>query len=490
MKKFFFPGLLLFSLASIAQSPDYLIGCHWTGSQEITRHLDLSSGNYSNLQTIPLVSGIVQGETAYDQIGLRYFLSTDKGVAVINASNGNLITMLTNPQHLKGIEYQQATGKLVGTFWNGTAEVFASMNVSTGAITSIAILQGVQSVVQGETSFDVSANIYFTRVNTGILAINANSGTAIVIPGSSDFFCAQYNPNSGELAGCVNFAGARWFASKDIVTGNITPIAIIQGIGGFVQGECTFDVSGNRYFFRSDAGIHALNALSGVVLSTYPGIGSLGGIEYIGSIVSCSAAASLLSPAQVTAQTSSAVSFSVLPGVSNAAIQWQTLNGNTWTGIQNSSFYSGANGPVLILNGVSQSHHLSQYRAMVSFNNCTGYSGISTLFVLNPENDDDSLDVPGSPVQGIAQNPPARAVLPFPNPVIRCLNFSTGASASEGFIVRILNSRGQLVYKAPHSGPELSLDISGLEKGGVFTVQLIGTGDDIIRSGRFITAPE
>ena len=70
--------------------------------------------------------------------------------------------------------------------------------------------------------------------------------------------------------------GSRLFVSPGTVNlvniGNdqITSIGSINGVTGYLGGDCTFDKNNNRYFINTSEGIKVINATNGSIISTIP----------------------------------------------------------------------------------------------------------------------------------------------------------------------------------------------------------------------------
>ena len=155
---------------------DCLIGSYWNGSNEIFTTLDLTTKTFSNVAVLNGIQSLAQGETAFDANNDRYFNMTPEAITIINSQTGAIIDTINNALRFKGIEFNSNTGKLIGSHWNGTNELFTTLDLSTKIFTSIDTLMGVQYIAQGESAFDPSNNKYFNLTNLGITVIDAQSG--------------------------------------------------------------------------------------------------------------------------------------------------------------------------------------------------------------------------------------------------------------------------------------------------------------------------
>src|SRR5687768_9067573 len=80
---------------------------------------------------------------------------------------------------------------------------------------------------------------------------------------------------------CINgqedyLIGSRLFVSPgtinliNIENDQISSLGSINGITGYIGGDCTFDKNNNRYFINTAEGIKVINAINGSVISSIP----------------------------------------------------------------------------------------------------------------------------------------------------------------------------------------------------------------------------
>jgi hypothetical protein len=162
------------------QGNNRLVGTRWNGSVMLFSSLDLTTKILTDIDTLTNTMGIAQGESAFDGTTNRYFNITDWRISIIDAQTGAILDSINNfTAGMKGIEFDPLNNRLIGTRWNGTNEVFTTLDLATNTFTSFGSLPGIQGVVQGESAFDVQNNTYFNITNLGIMVINANTGTII-----------------------------------------------------------------------------------------------------------------------------------------------------------------------------------------------------------------------------------------------------------------------------------------------------------------------
>ena len=134
---------------------------------------------FTTLGTLQGVQYLSQGETTFDAINKRYFNKTNLGITIINAQTGTVIDTIANPIGMKGIEYDPNSNRLLGSYWNGSVEKFISLNLSTKTYTTFGILQGVQYLSSGVTTFDSTNKMYFNMTNLGITKVSEQLGPEI-----------------------------------------------------------------------------------------------------------------------------------------------------------------------------------------------------------------------------------------------------------------------------------------------------------------------
>ncbi len=158
---------------------DKLFGSYWDWNQEIFTSLDLSTKIFTDLDTLTGVTFFGQGESTFDAANSRYFRKCNLGILIVNSQTGAIVDTISTPVPMLLIEYYPGTNKLVGCYWNGSNEIFTSLDISTKTLTDLDTLDGVTMISQGACTFDSINGIYFALTNLGITMINAQTGTII-----------------------------------------------------------------------------------------------------------------------------------------------------------------------------------------------------------------------------------------------------------------------------------------------------------------------
>lgn len=82
-----------------------LMGFGWTGTHTIFRTLDPVTKVLTNIDTLTNVESFTMGESAFDIVNNRYFISTPYiGIVAVDATTGNIVDTIANTIKMKGLE--------------------------------------------------------------------------------------------------------------------------------------------------------------------------------------------------------------------------------------------------------------------------------------------------------------------------------------------------------------------------------------------------
>jgi hypothetical protein len=471
-----------------AQSQTYLMGTYWTGSSEMSAHLNTSTGAVTTLTSLTGVNYLAQGVTAYDPNNNVYYDYTDLGnpgqvITKTDVETGMLLGTITTPYFIKAIEYNSNTGNLVGTYWSGSIEVFCSLDPTTGALNTISQLSST-SFAQGESTFDAANNRYFIKSNLGIEMIDASSGVVLDIFDPQGLKGIEYDSNTGELIGTYWTGSQEIFASMDLTTGNISIVNVLTGVSSLVQGESAFDAAGNRYFNITNTGITTIDVATGNIISTIQS--NLKGLEYIGTATpECTVTPTFISPAEFFGQRGSDVTLKVL---SQAGVnyQWQSNPNNFgWMNIPSNENYSGSNTPALTVKQLSLGNHLQPFRVIASKGNCVETSLVSYIHISDTcvAISSDTL-VMSFRAGGARVNTEIRV---YPNPTNDYIVVEVGdPRITLGYSVRLVNTLGSEIYHEPINGVQMKIDLSAVNSRGVYLIQILDRDEKTVESRRII----
>lgn len=262
--KLFATVLFLFTISLFSQSP---VGVYWNGTNEVFASMDITSGEFTDISVLPDVQWI-NGPSTFNETNNWYAIITNLGITIIDASNGTIINTLPNSVSWTAMEFG-INNNLLGVYWNGTNEIFASMDITSGVFTDISVLPGVQFIIIGSSTFDETNNRYIIETDLGISIIDASNGNVInTFPNSIDWIKMEFGNNN-------NLLGVYWngtneiFASMDITSGVFTDISVLSN-DQFASNYSTFDIANNRYTIGTDFGITIIDASNGSIINTFP----------------------------------------------------------------------------------------------------------------------------------------------------------------------------------------------------------------------------
>ncbi|MBL7934144.1 MAG: T9SS type A sorting domain-containing protein [Bacteroidia bacterium] len=461
-----------------AQAPTYLIGSKWNGSVEQSMHMNTSTGSFTTLSTLTGVGTFAQGETAYDPIGKRYFNITNLGLTVIDALTGLVTSVVSTTVPLKRIEYNTNTGKLIGSYANGANEMFASLDITTGAVANIALLNGLTGFAPGETAFDAVGNRYFNKTNGPKINVIDVSTGAILNSFSTNLKGIEYNSNTGKINGSYWNGSAEIFGALDLSNGVVTNIGALTGVQTLVQGETAFDASGNRYFNKTNLGITVVNALNGSIVNSFTATNSVKGIEYVGDLnTSCSFTMGYTSGPHIWTSQGSNVSIIVNTNASAATYLWQSNAANLgWINIPPSVNYS-INGATLTINNVSVQNHLQKFKVTVTSGTCIANSDYFTLHV------SDTCTYIDTIITGLSKQA-KELVNIYPNPVDQYLVIEN-KNLDGDHSVTITNNLGQIVHTQSVNEKQTRITLDHYST-GVYILQLKNEQNQVVETKKIV----
>ena len=177
--------------------------------------IDPMSGNTEIVLSSNSLIGVAAGASTYDQQNSRYIcwgFDTQNNQQLYVMDLDDLETTSTPFSAIQAIEmeYDLQTQKAYGLWWDGSAEHFGEIDLTTGLVSSIAILPVVEAVAIGNSTFDSNTGTYiFIGVDTNqykLYSIDAATGTILNAPTiwqNDDRYSALEfnNQNGGKLYG-------------------------------------------------------------------------------------------------------------------------------------------------------------------------------------------------------------------------------------------------------------------------------------------------
>lgn len=264
-----------------------LYGLKKTVNGSSTIPFDVVNINPFNASTSFILStnsliGVAAGASTYDQRNSRYICwgidnQNNENLYVMDLDNNQTETNLFSSIQAIEMEYDLRTQKAYGLWWDGAAEHFGEIDLSTGLVSSISILPGVEAVAIGNSTFDSNTGNYIfigqEENQYKLYTIDASTGTIINAPiiwqSGVTYSALEFNnQNGGKLYGLFkdidydNYNptyGAYYtdlrLAEIDLVTGSSTVVdpqnSVISGyLSGYVIGGLCFDQQSQTYIVR------------------------------------------------------------------------------------------------------------------------------------------------------------------------------------------------------------------------------------------------
>ncbi|PBQ33020.1 hypothetical protein CNR22_14955 [Sphingobacteriaceae bacterium] len=358
----------------------------------------------------------------------------------------------------------QTSGALIGIYTQGTSgSTYYSkiQDVASGLIAASNSLTGVNHNY-GKTTYDEAGKRYFCTTNLGITIIDAQTNSVLgnVVP-PAYFDALEYNPNTGKLVGVCHYTSDLFF-TLDISTGVTTTLSTIPTVFSPQLGEGTFDVAGNRHFYRLTAGnVLVLDAATGALIKTI-GV-DISSIEFnpnSGELIGCAQRGGEYKFCRVNVSTGLITSSITLTGV-------QDMSGeSTFDAVGNRYFVNTNLGTTIIdpttgviITSIPRALYGLEYIGNISIP--VGISEISS-------GNSDVLKV-------------------YPNPCATVINIENGAAMKiNRHSVRINNSLGQEVYKQELTQNAISINASTLPGKGIYYLQLLDSDGKILERRKII----
>ena len=283
--------LYLFLAISVACSSDAfsqtLYGLKKTENGSATTpfdvvNIDPMTGSTEIVLSTNSLIGVAVGASTYDQLNSRYICwgfdtQNNQNLYVMDLDNLQTETNLFSSAPAIEMEYDLQTQKAYGLWWDGTAEHFGKIDLSTGLVSSISILPGVEAVAIGNSTFNSNTGNYIFIGQEAnqfkLYNIDASTGAIINSPtiwqNGDRYSALEFNNQSGgKLYGLFQdvdydnysqtyqtyYTDLR-LAEIDLTTGDATIIdpqsTVIGGyIPGYAVGALCFDQQSQTYIVR------------------------------------------------------------------------------------------------------------------------------------------------------------------------------------------------------------------------------------------------
>lgn len=178
------------------------------------------------------------------------------------------------------MEYDSICNCLIGLNLTDSLCFFYSFDLATKTLQIKDTIQGLGTMMYGESTYDQLHRRYYTRSDLAILEIDSNgtvSDTAFTI---SSFRGLEYSPITQKLYGNYWNGTLQVLANYDLNTDSLTYLGQLVGAVGMVQGETTFDKQQGHYYAKTIYGIFMVDTQNGLTISTLPISNAFGAIEF------------------------------------------------------------------------------------------------------------------------------------------------------------------------------------------------------------------
>ena len=243
--------------------------------------IDPFDGSTSIVLSTNSLIGVAAGASTYDQMNSKYICwgyddQNNQNLYVMDLANLQTEISAFNSYQAIEMEYDLQNQKTYGLWWDGTAENFGEVNLSTGIVSSISTLPGVEAVAIGNSTFDSNNGKYiFIGLDADqykLYTIDASTGTIINSPtiwqNGNRYSALEYNNQNGKLYGLFqdvdyedynqsygNYYTNLRLAEIDLISGDATIIdsqsTVIGGyLPGYNLGGLCFDQQSQTYIVK------------------------------------------------------------------------------------------------------------------------------------------------------------------------------------------------------------------------------------------------
>jgi outer membrane protein assembly factor BamB len=269
MKKLFLilPFICLM-IPSYGQS-SHLYGLWLNNSTQKFVSVDATSGERTEISTIPVSDGVLNCSSAYVADSGQYIFATYDGstasniLYTIDIVDGTVKYHPENPENTGEYEFDPVTNKLYGLWWDNGTQKFVSVDRVTGDRTEISRISGIQGVIMGSSAFCSDSGQYIfvgyksSTETYHIYTINVNNGTVKYNPLNPEFTGEyKYDPATNKLYGLWLNGTTQKLVSVDRISGERTEIFNIPDNSGVISGSSAFDADSGRYLFVGFSGDH------------------------------------------------------------------------------------------------------------------------------------------------------------------------------------------------------------------------------------------
>ena len=241
-------------------------------------NIDPLDGSTSIVLSTNSLIGVAAGATTYDQMNSRYICwgydnQNNQNLYVMDLANLQTEINPFNSEQAIEMEYDLQNQKTYGLWWDGSAEHFGEIDLTTGLVSSISTLPGVEAVAIGNSTFDSNSGKYifigYEANQYKLYTIDALTGAIINSPtiwqNGNRYSALEFNNQNGKLYGLFqdtdyedysqsygNYYTNLRLAEIDLISGSATIIdsqsTVIGGyLPGYNLGGLCFDQQSQTY---------------------------------------------------------------------------------------------------------------------------------------------------------------------------------------------------------------------------------------------------
>jgi len=260
------------------------------GQHEYLVTVNPSNGVLNKIDSIPGVMYIeLFRHTTFDETNNRFIFvglppdQSTQSLISLDAVTGKIVSKAPVPKNptMTGLRYAASLHTLYGlTISSGTNYALVSVDVNSGAYTTLTTIGGVQ-VISDEIMIDNNNHrLFLNCLDTGggfslacIDAVNGNIISRVPFKKMNDL---QYDNTTNKLYGLYGMSGQWQLAEVSISTGLISVIGNLPpDLSGILQGNSTFDEKNHRFIFAgADNGgtpsLYSIDAATGTVIYKTP----------------------------------------------------------------------------------------------------------------------------------------------------------------------------------------------------------------------------
>ena len=244
-------------------------------------NIDPLDGSTSIVLSTNSLIGVAAGATTYDQMNSRYICwgydnQNNQNLYVMDLANLQTEINPFNSEQAIEMEYDLQNQKTYGLWWDGSAEHFGEIDLTTGLVSSISTLPGVEAVAIGNSTFDSNSGKYifigYEANQYKLYTIDALTGAIVNSPtiwqNGNRYSALEFNNQNGKLYGLFqdtdyedysqsygNYYTDLRLAEIDLISGSATIIdsqtTVIGGyLTGYNLGGLCFDQQSQTYIIK------------------------------------------------------------------------------------------------------------------------------------------------------------------------------------------------------------------------------------------------